>query len=491
MATLGRGLVAGLFAVVLTLTVLLEAANVSVELATLCLAYVGFAVCAVAADGPHEGRTGRLAVLAYAGLGLVVGWLVIRQNGGGIPSTDRAFHVVLTFAAIAGFPLATPGARRFVRENLVYVLAFLVVLGTYLYHVAGAPSGSGTASFPVFTGVVFALSLLVAPRYVDRRDFLWIVAGLSGAVVLVGLPAYVVGSYELGPAVVRLWPAPVSFVGVTTGVPALRSIMGNPNTLGLLAFAGAVSALVLLVEAIQKRRVSPVASPSPPALVAGTLCGLGVVGVILSGSRASLLATGVAAGVLLSTVAYGPQGRRVGFVAIAGLVTGALWAVHAGLLPVNPGNRFALWGGALEAIARSESPIGYGLVSGAEIIEPYLSEPVAGYSPHNSYLSIFLRIGIVGGLAHLVLTVGNVLDGALGYPPERAVAPGALALASGFALHQVFETYSLFGFWLGSVLATVAAGYLLTGRAEPGPVADPTIFRWERLSRPPEPARPP
>lgn len=103
----------------------------------------------------------------------------------------------------------------------------------------------------------------------------------------------------------------------------------------------------------------------------------------------------------------------------------------------------------------------------SEVIEPYLTDPAAGHAPHNSYLSTFVRVGLIGGLAYLLLTVGNVLDGAVGtVTGDRPVAPSALALATGFVVHQLFESYSLYHHELGAVLATLAFGYLLESRVD-------------------------
>lgn len=497
-----RWIVTGLFAAVLVMTVLQEAADDAFHVWSLCLLYVGFAVSAVATVDRDADLRGLAIILLQGLFGLALAWIVIRQKEGGIPASGRGLHVGLVFAAIAGFTLLATRTRAYLRANAVYLLGFLLVLGGYLYHVPGLAAGSGLAAFPVFSGVVFALGLLVAPRYVSRDDFLWLVAGLTGVLVVLGLAVYAVGAYGLGPMTVRLWDSPVVLVAVPTGVPAMRSVFANPNTLGLLSFAGAVGALVLLVDALTADpghslgSRSPGASPARRVLrtaVAGVLLALGVTGVVLSGSRASVLAMTASAVVYLGAVFLGTTGRRTAFgLVMAGIVAG-LWAIAAGHVPIDTNYRLSLWRGSVEAVARSPSVLGYGMVSGADVIEPYLSEGTPGYSPHNSYLSTLIHVGLVGGVGYLLLTVGNVVDGAVGYPPDRQVDHGVLGLATGFAVHQLFESYSLFGFEVGSVLGTLAAGYLLASRVEFDLPAPPTTttFRWALLSRPPEPAPPP
>lgn len=48
-----------------------------------------------------------------------------------------------------------------------------------------------------------------------------------------------------------------------------------------------------------------------------------------------------------------------------------------------------------------------------------------------------------------------------------------LAIASGFAVHQLFETYTLYQFGPGSVLGALAVGYMVTSLTERPPCNSP------------------
>lgn len=475
----GRAGLAVLVGAVLVLTVFWQTAERGVPLVWPALLFVGVAVAAVvrAERAWDRAAAGWIALQTLAGLALA--WVLVRQWAGGMPATGRGWHVAAVGLAIVALPLLAPGLPAYLRANAGYLLAFGAVLGAYLVHVPGLAAGSGLASFPVFAGVVFGLGLLVLPRYVPWRDFLWVVATVTAGVVVLGLLAYWVGPYRIGPTAVGLWGSD-RIVGISTGVPAMTSVFANPNTLGLVAFAGTVAAFVRVGDALRAGLVEGHTASRWRAIAwdrvatvtaAGLLLAVDAVGLGLSLSAGAMLAAGVAGAIYLAAALGGSRGRRLGFVAVVGAVGLVLALALAGVVPISLHGRAALWTGSLVAIVWMPSPVGYGIVSAAEVIEPYVAGPASGYSPHNSYLATFIRAGMVGGIGYLVVTMGNVLDGALGWPPGRAVDPGVLALAAGFAIHQLFEAYSLFGIWIGSVLGALAVGYLLADRVRE-PAAD-------------------
>ncbi|SEP29574.1 hypothetical protein SAMN04487948_13622 [Halogranum amylolyticum] len=71
---------------------------------------------------------------------------------------------------------------------------------------------------------------------------------------------------------------------------------------------------------------------------------------------------------------------------------------------------------------------------------------------------MFLRVGLLGGAAYLVLTLGSLFDGFL---HKERVDVVMLAFAVGFAFHQLFEAYSLFGFTVPAMVGSIVLGYLV------------------------------
>jgi hypothetical protein len=94
---------------------------------------------------------------------------------------------------------------------------------------------------------------------------------------------------------------------------------------------------------------------------------------------------------------------------------------------------------------------------------PFAPDQYQGTSAHNSYLVVLLRTGLVGVLGYLVLTVWSFVDAA--FVRDRA-DPVMVGLVVAFAVHQLFEAYTIIQYSLGAVLAGLAVGYLVTGTSE-------------------------
>lgn len=141
---------------------------------------------------------------------------------------------------------------------------------------------------------------------------------------------------------------------------------------------------------------------------------------------------------------------------IAVAVPAGLFAIYTGAIPIDDSGRFALWQAGLEAIRHDSGLLGQGIVGSGQAIEPYLNE--GGHAVHNSYLSVFIRAGLVGGFAYLLLVFGPILQGMVRY--DRVHAP-MFALTVGFAIHQLFETYTLYGSGPGSVIGALVLGYVI------------------------------
>ncbi|WP_245998385.1 O-antigen ligase family protein [Halalkalicoccus subterraneus] len=442
-------LLAPLFAVLLGLAVLTLATDYF-EAIHLVLAYLLFVVIALTVrdhdenDGIsplHSLQTALVFAIGVSLITLVVGGLGL-----------RSLELLAVLALVFTFVLAHAGLRRSIPTTAPYLAAFVILFGLFLYHGRVHGAGSGLGLFPVLAGIVLAFNCFVIPRYVSADDAYWSIAAVSGAVSLLGLAAIVVGEFSVWHLEVRTWDGTAWF----GGVPIIRSVFANPNTLGLLAFPGVVASAVLCHRSFRNE------VPSVRTGLAAAALGTSVLGLLLSNSRASLLAAAVALGIYGSTAL---KGRRVlpAAVALTAIaIPGFLLAISIGVVPIDPTNRFTLWQAGFEAVRYDSGLFGQGIVGTSEALEPYSAR---GESVHSSYLSIAIRTGIVGGVAYCLLVVGPLVHGAWRF---KRVETGMFALAAGFAVHQLFEGYTLFQFGHGSVLGALAVGYVITSLIESG-----------------------
>ncbi|WP_458187736.1 O-antigen ligase family protein [Haladaptatus sp. NG-WS-4] len=387
---------------------------------------------------------------------ILLTFTLLRQNYKYIPPADegRTVHVAILYIYYLAYPLLGYDLVEFLRERAVYIAAFATVLGVYFFHVNGMAAGSGRASFVVFVGLLFGMNLFFIPRHVSRDVFLWGASLASSFAVGLGLPAYVLGEYQVSWFQIQLFGAQFSPPLLGTKLHFLQSIYENPNTLGGLAFAGAFAALVLTGEALQRRSF-------PLVPIAGAMFVLNSIGLYASYSRASWLALALAGAVYVTYVGLGRRAAAYATFALGGLTVLFFVGMFFSIVPINPHGRFALWEGGFRAILNAPGSFGYGVVSEDKVIAPFVPDPqFRGYSPHNSYVEIFINVGIVGGLAYLVLTLGSIAEGVFRY--ETVDVP-MLAFAFGFSVHHMFEKYTMFNIAVATILSALVFGYLING----------------------------
>ncbi|WP_340674431.1 O-antigen ligase family protein [Natrinema zhouii] len=218
-----------------------------------------------------------------------------------------------------------------------------------------------------------------------------------------------------------------------------------------MSFAGLVAGVIELHRSVVARR--PLGASIAVALAG--ICGLGV---FLSNARASMLAAAVAVAIY---AAYVVGGRlTVPPLVIASILGafGLLAGMYMNVIDISSSNRFELWSASLRAIQDGPLLFGHGSGPMSSVIQPYLNSDFS-FSPHNAYLTVFLQAGFVGGFAYLGLVGGSIAGGIINY---REVNVAMLAFVVGWAIHQGLESYTLFRWSLGSVLATLAIGYLLS-----------------------------
>lgn len=482
MSRLVRYLSTGLFTLTVACLLLTDASNPLVTkyhvLALgLVLGGVGFAVYGSTVYGV-DGRFGVL-LFTYILCMLVLIGVVFRRMGPGFPQPGRAAKLTLIALLFFFFLFICPRQYRYLQRTGIFLLAFVVLFSIHLFYVMPIvnPGTSGTAAFFIIAGFMAGLNLFVIPRYVPRNAFLWVVSLFSAALVLLGLISYG-GAFSFFGLPVAPWDNTFTPMFTDMEVYVLTSIFDNPNTLGVVGFAGTIASVLLATRVFPQRQQSNQDQPMHTdggsatvstfpfvvslglSFVAGTLFVVNAFGTYLTNSRASYLAIGAA--LVLYTV-YLVLGRRALPFAVVGLIGAVfLFILLLPTLGISSTGRFALWAGSLEATLDGPFLFGHGLVSVDDTIAPYVSGSASGYSPHNSYLSILIRIGVVGLCAYLLIVVGSLFRGV--FQSDRVDVP-ALVLAFGFAVHQIFEAYTIFHHTIPAVLASLSAGYLIMNGA--------------------------
>lgn len=440
------------------LTLLLIAAAPATDRLTtihLLLAYLFLIVLAFSHGSTTHDGIPSLFVLQLALVFALAGLVRVLVRGG---LGDRSLELGAVFCLTLLVILARDDLPRFGRHGAPYILAFAALFGIFLLHSSQYAANSGFGLFPVFAGVLLGLNLFVVPRYVSQDAVYWSMGLIAAGIALLALLTVYIGDYSIAVFEVRTWTATLPIADV----PVSRSIYANPNTFGLLMFPGTVASLAAAHRTYERAR-------HPTFAFVPALCfPLTVVGLVLSNSRAAMLAAAIGLCLYVAITGTGPGGIPLVMIGSAIAVSLFLIALFFGVLPIDPANRFTLWRAGFIALLSEGSLVGQGLVGTSEVIEPYLPAGASTYSVHNSYLSIALRAGFIGGLAYLILVVGPLLHSIV-RPAVSARTVGMLAIASGFAVHQLFEAYTLYQFGPGSILGALAVGYVIESLATPPP----------------------
>jgi hypothetical protein len=473
-----RYLFASLFALIFVTLIFQEVAEPewvkTFEILIMALLFggIGFSVY-----GYHEyGFDGRFVILLFTYLLclLVLIGVLFQQRGTGFPDPGRAAKLTFIVLLLLFFLGISIKQRTYLRKTSVFLLAFAVLFSIYVYHVVGLHPDTGSAAFPLLAGFMMGLTLFVLPRYVSSDAFLWTVGLVACVTVLIGLPAYDIGNYTFFGMEVALYGAAFSPLFMNEQIPVLQSVFVNPNTFGVVMFAGTASAGILIHrlfpdtssdnESRQMRADGASASVlSYPfvfslglSCLAGGVFVINAIGLYLSHSRACYLAAAVS---LVLYFSYVVLGRRSLPYALGGLVgVVALFLILLPVIGINPSGRFTLWGGGVTYLYKNVSLLGEGIVATGDLIKPYVAKPYRGQAPHNSYLSTFIRAGLLGGAAYLFIIAGSLIVGVVRY---QQVNVPALALAFGFAIHQMFESYSLFQHGILAMIASLSFGFLI------------------------------
>ena len=333
-------------------------------------------------------------------------------------------------------------AVRYDRVLLYPIVALWIIFLISLIRYPTSATLLRTAAFIVFTGI----NLFVLPATFSKRQFIdalsLIASVVTGITVPIAIPALLAGTEGIG-----VWD-------VNQGTPVLASIFTNPNQLATLSVFGVVA---LFGFARTKRRQR--------WAISGVLFCL--VGLAVSQGRAALLAL---VGAFILILSYWFDGTRAttGVVAL-GIIGGiAIVALAVGLVPDSflPSgfftNRSGLWAATLRAID-ARPALGWGLVEGAPVIEQFGAPTPGGHTPgvHNSYLRMFLNVGVLGGELYLIVCAVVLIRAiqSLQHNISSNVDYIILPLLAVALTLQLFEPSTIFGLSMASTIEAMIFGF--------------------------------
>mgnify|MGYP000347918761 CR=1 FL=1 len=290
---------------------------------------------------------------------------------------------------------------------------------------------------------VLSVSVLLIPQVIDRSLFFYFVQNLSVLLVLIGLPAVIIGPYSLfGTTIGYPWQASLPILP-GTWYP-LQSIYTNPNFLSAFILGGMLTALYSYDKLDNSYSLFA-------CLVSGG-------GLLLTQSRSAIFIGAFAIFGYIFYKMWGPQIFPPVVIGSILLGVGGFFLLVFGVGPlsqVSLSGRREIWQASILVLI--EKPlIGYGPVPLGPIIETKLG---SSKPPHSSYIRMFLETGIVGGVSY-IWTISTILYQHIRLPIDGESAICFL-LGLSLATIMVFETFTLSGIGSSSILASITFGYLI------------------------------
>lgn len=369
---------------------------------------------------------------------------VVRWRVGPLPTTLLEVLILITAAVYAAVLWSE---RRLPAARTPYDIPIAMLLLAGVVGIAVAPDH--TRALGIYRAYLIEPVVLfyIAVDLLRGRDQLRIflaVAAIGASLMAVGQIvsfAWVAAHHEL-----KLGDAP-AFLNTSPNADAMY--LEPP-----LAFAAAFTLFP------SRRRERALAAP---------VLALAFVAVILTLSRASYLAMGVLAGVLVLT-AQTPRWRlrAVGILAVLALVAIEIPFVNSrfGSLADSVSNRESLYRQALEMLSRM--PItGAGISGFADRVAPYRPPgSVIHIYPHDLWLTTWSELGLAGVIAFAVIFFGLLWRGARALRSARDISRpllwGSVAAIVLYAVHGLFDTPYWKNdlsalFWLVAALEVVGA----------------------------------
>lgn len=347
-------------------------------------------------------------------------------------SQNRTLLVIGVYGAVYSyyllerdFSLDIPTVAGGCFAVIVSLFGIQILLGKY--------TSPTMALYPFYTSAIAGANLFFVPKVIRKATFVTHLAAVGAVCGVFGLIGFLV--------------APDRWLGIFSAADNNISIFVESNILGVLAVGGVLASLSL----VHNRRSD--------AQVGMVLLGFNLLFVALTLARGALVAVAFGSVVYLVDTYLGRrEARRIIFgtaIAASVFVTAVILAPveWVRVLPLT-GRQF-LWKATVAGVIDTSVLLGAGFVNHTRFLIPYnVVEMHVG--PHNSYLFVLLRAGLVAMLAYAALVWVPIVRSARSTHTDRFL----LALVSALAIQLFVVQYTPWSAGIHGGVLGLALGYL-------------------------------
>lgn len=386
----------------------------------------------------YEENHTKLAVLLSVGL-----LIVVTLQHTHIPDLP-SYAVVLLFYA---FVVALYIHKMEVITLPTFYVGLFTGFGVFVLTLSVINPGSLNGAVQLISLLSFtAVNLFLIPQLITFDEFTYVSSRLVALFVLLGFSPYIGITPQYQYFDLSLWGTQLYFL---PWFESITSLFTNSNSFGFFALTGTVAASYELWT--KKDRVSTLFTV------------INLIGLIFANYRAGLIALVASYITILSYILFQRKGVIIATVGgIMGVVTTILmiYQILPGpsfLADVSLSHRRTLWRASVQATL--DKPLfGHGLGMSQEVVPSY-TPPHLGYGTHNSYLRMFVDLGLIGGLLYLSMYVSILIGSAKQATNKKKVTLSAILIA--FGAVQLFSSLSFIGISLHSTMIAVLMGYYI------------------------------
>lgn len=370
--------------------------------------------------------------------------------------------VVLTFTLIYYLYASDKPVVRSDRFTFGLFMAIISVYVTTSF--LASISGEFNPDFVLLAGISYGsfVIIFIVPKVTEFTEMLHWVSIISAILGGLGILALIVGEYDLLVATVSIeHGGHVSLLNTDIRTPPIKSILSNQNGLAHITGVGVFSSALLIVY---RRDVKY-----------GLFLTISLVALLLTGSRSSIIILGAGTASLLAL--YAEKKRSINISSLVIYSSFIVTCIYIFLffvyspsvlykLPVNLAGRVDLWE-ATTYVTKLNIMTGTGYATesiteiahanDAIVLEGMLPERLQEQSPHNSYLSIFLHTGIVGGAVYVLFIHYSFYRASIG--ETNFVKSTVICIGTIYIALQNIEEFGILGFNIHSVIFALALGY--------------------------------
>lgn len=341
--------------------------------------------------------------------------------------------VLVVYSVLLLFVMRKPPS---ITIDRIYLTLLCLLAGNLILSSIVSPSVGSMMRVGAF--FIFTLTnLLVLPYVVSLPDLMYLATRYAAGLTVIGLLPYLGVDNIFGMIDLSLWDANLY---VPSGFQPITSIFFNPNSLGFVLMVGAIAGTI---ETMHSRKAD-----------SAMFTIISVCGLILTNYRTGMVSFGI---IISLCAVYVQLGRRAYTAAVIGGLTifSLVLMMMFGFLPgpeslreLSLNGRRLLWRNTAAAI--QQAPLGgFGFGNYAEVVD----------NPHNSYLRMFLALGVVGGLTYTVFVLRAVYRST--YMVDDWYTLGISLYLIAFFFVQMMNSLTFIGISFHSVCISVLIGYHL------------------------------